>query len=385
MALTSQIGKARIGSAQIGSSSSGTILTPSGIVSRRAFGTATVTLDRGLYPAGIASRRAFGGSTVTLSSGVLYPSGISSRRAFGTAQIAQEQEINPSGIASIRAVGTPSVSFPALAQTVSPSGIASRRAFGSAGVLDGGVQYILFPGIPSRRAFGFPVLNPTGADPIKLYIAGVNTRLCVDTLSIDTRLSGGSTASFKTSWPQGTAGPIRPLIEQEVRITENWDIEFVGFIDTVTERIEDGTMSDPFWWFDVTCKDLTFILARRFVTKTYAAATEKSIVLDLVANFLTGENITTNNVLTTAEIPQEIKFTNDSVEACLNKLTQITGNVYFIDNHRDLNYYKPGDGPPSPWAITDISENVRAGSMSVTRSSVGFSNSTLLRTPSDLG
>ncbi|AGG07987.1 hypothetical protein B1778_04370 [Dehalococcoides mccartyi] len=83
--------------------------------------TSTATIS----PSGIASTLAFG--TAKLNQNIL-PSGIASTLAFGTAKL--NQNILPSGIASISGVGSPTITA-IIHGVIQPSGIAPTTAFGT--------------------------------------------------------------------------------------------------------------------------------------------------------------------------------------------------------------------------------------------------------------
>lgn len=127
----------------------GVTVSPSGVASAEAFGTATVSTGPvELDPSGIASAEAFGADQLNQT---VYDAAIASAEAFGA--IAVGTPVFPSGIASAEAFGTDVVTTGPV--TVSPSGIASAEAIGVATI-----QEILAAfGIASAEAFGVPVLS----------------------------------------------------------------------------------------------------------------------------------------------------------------------------------------------------------------------------------
>lgn len=111
-------------------------LSPTGIASEEAFGSHTVTLTQDVSPSGIASEEAFGTAVLTTGAVNLSPTGIASEEAFGTADVSQATFLTPTGIPSTEAFGTAVITTGAV--TLSPTGIASAEAFGSHTVtLDG--------------------------------------------------------------------------------------------------------------------------------------------------------------------------------------------------------------------------------------------------------
>ena len=143
-------------------------ITPTGIASTEAFGTAVVTTGAvDISPTGIASAEAFGSHTVTLTQDVS-PSGIASEEAFGTAVLTTGAvDISPSGIASEEAFGTADVSQ---ATFLTPTGIVSEEAFGTAVITTGAVT-VSPTGIVSAEAFGSHTIAVAGDKDIKIDFA----------------------------------------------------------------------------------------------------------------------------------------------------------------------------------------------------------------------
>lgn len=162
-----QLGSAQLGLAQLGVFNAGQSgVSPGGIASAEAFGTAKITLyllpggigtaeafgnpvvhaTNTIQPSGIASAEAFGTLKLTL---YILPSGIASAEAFGSLSVAPRNSILPSGIGTAEAFGTPLLHA---TSKILPSGIASAEAFGTADVV-GPVEP---GGIASAEAFGTP-------------------------------------------------------------------------------------------------------------------------------------------------------------------------------------------------------------------------------------
>jgi len=140
-------------------------ITPTGIASTTAFGTAVV--GRGavnIAPTGIASTTALGTAVVTRGAVTIAPTGIASTTTFGTAVISSGAvNIAPTGIASTTSFGTAVVGRGTV--NIAPTGIDHTNAFGSALITTGAFN-IAPTGITSTNAFGTPSLSlniaPTG-------------------------------------------------------------------------------------------------------------------------------------------------------------------------------------------------------------------------------
>lgn len=138
------------------------IVEPTGIASAEAFGSHTVVpgvVQLGVT--GIASAEAFGSHTITPGAVDISPTGIASAEAFGTTQL--NLNIEATGIASAEAFGTAVITPGAV--DISPTGIASAEAFGSHTISLLGVE-ITPTGIASAEAFGTAlithIVEPTG-------------------------------------------------------------------------------------------------------------------------------------------------------------------------------------------------------------------------------
>lgn len=124
-------------------------VTPTGIASEEAVGTAQLNLTIGA--SGIASLEAFGGLTIsTPEPQIITGEGIASGEVFGT--LTTTLYLSPSGIASGEAFGASRLSA-----LIGPTGIPSAEAFGLTNL--GIEQFLSIPGITSGEAFGAAALQ----------------------------------------------------------------------------------------------------------------------------------------------------------------------------------------------------------------------------------
>jgi hypothetical protein len=141
-------------------------ITPSGIASGEAFGTAKLNFT--IIGQGIASGEAFG----SLVASTPFPqtitgTGIASGETFGT--LTTRLYLSPSGIASAEAFGAVR-----LAALIGPTGIPSAEAWGTTNL--GLEQFLSIPGIATREAWGTPglqlgypqTIEPFGIEPAEL-------------------------------------------------------------------------------------------------------------------------------------------------------------------------------------------------------------------------
>lgn len=127
---------------------------------------ATGSTSVSISPSGIASTLAFG--TAKINQNIL-PSGIPSSLAFGTAKL--NQNILPGGIASTSGVGEPTLSFGGF--TIAPSGIAPTTAFGTPklnqNILPSGIASTSGVGSPTITAIIHGVIQPSGIAPTTVF------------------------------------------------------------------------------------------------------------------------------------------------------------------------------------------------------------------------
>lgn len=155
-----------IGSATVSARST---VSPSGLASAGAFGTAVLGLV--VAPGGIASAGALGSPSVSGLDHVL-PSGIASEEAFGTDVIFNlNREVAPSSIASAEALGALTVKY---LQRLFPTGISSAAAMPSPVVFLGGIQVDIgnYP-IPSAEAVGEPFIAKANDQWVALAGQGI--------------------------------------------------------------------------------------------------------------------------------------------------------------------------------------------------------------------
>jgi len=127
-------------------------VSATGIASAEAFGTATILRgNRNLVATAITSAEAFGTATLLRGGVTVSPSAIVSAQAFGTATILRGNvTITVTTIASAQALGTPILLTTA---RIVCNGITTAETFGTASVVRGGVS-VLVGGIASSQALG---------------------------------------------------------------------------------------------------------------------------------------------------------------------------------------------------------------------------------------
>jgi hypothetical protein len=131
-------------------------VAPNGIASLEAFGAPTLTTLTTIIANAIASAEAFGAPTLTTLTTII-ANAIASLEAFGSHTLAPGAVlILPAGIASAEALGSPVIS--AGGSIVSPNGIETAETFGDQVLIPGGVN-VSPNGIATAEAFGAPTLQ----------------------------------------------------------------------------------------------------------------------------------------------------------------------------------------------------------------------------------
>ena len=146
---------------------------------------ATGSFGIAAYASGASAIDNFEGDNLA-SAQTISPSGIASAEAFGSATVSvasSPQTITPTGIVSSEVFGTAIVTAPAPGQNITPTGIATAEVFGTATVLPGAVS-ILPAGIASGFTTGLTELLMAACIGGVLTVDGDNGRYFANDASI---------------------------------------------------------------------------------------------------------------------------------------------------------------------------------------------------------
>lgn len=110
---------------------------------------------------------------------------------------------------------------------------------------------------------------------------------------------------------------------------------FAGYITNVQigQKMQLGEVAAS-----LTCVDYTRLLDSNLVHRTYEAMTDKEIIEDIVSRYCAGLGITTNNVIEGVTIEQ-ISFNYLQPSQCLRKLSELSGQNWYIDYDKDIHYF----------------------------------------------
>ena len=169
------------------------------------------------------------------------------------------------------------------------------------------------------------------------------------TLNIQDKLNSRNSCKFRLI---DTAGTYRPLVGQEVEITDT-ATEFKGTIEGIKEsRVahNNSTLS-----FDITCVDYNQLCDRYTVAQVYDNMTLKDIVEDIVDTALSGESVTYTNVETGPTITKAV-FNYKTVTQCFNELSNLAGMDWYIDYDKDLHFFSRSSNS-APEDFTNANNN----------------------------
>ncbi len=347
---------------------------PNGIPSSEAWGSPHIGLQHQfILPPGIPSGEAWGSLDLA---GPIAPLGIPSQLAFGLPKVAGP--ISVTGIPSAEAWGTPLFNVhtnvtltaippgeawgtPSLRNTllVAPSGIPSAEAWG-APTLAAGPQRVFLGPILTGETWGVPALTggQQAAAGLQIFIGGFDytpyLRIKVNPAQLRSQTLGRATLTFDIV--KTTNGP---QVGQTVLVMDYGVRRFAGCVSSVITD-QQPTVADLI--FHCTALDKSSIADRRVVFKTYAAGLDaRSVLLDLVATFLPGEGVTTNNVAASGlgNLSTDMIFYGCSVRQAFDQIATDVGSTWWIDMNSDLNFPADFVSPPCPFQFFDGSANWR--------------------------
>lgn len=171
-----------------------------------------------------------------------------------------------------------------------------------------------------------------------------------NTMRWTSELNSRDTLAFQLVSEDGT---YRPSIGQTVTLTDGATTYFGGTIDSIDEQAFDESSSGLV--YDVTCVDYSQIADRRLVVKLYENTAAGTIAINMVTNYLTGEGVTTTNVITGPTVVKAL-FNYVPVSQALGELCQVTGYSWYIDYNKDLHFF-PRSQNVAPFSLTNTSVN----------------------------
>lgn len=320
--------------------------TGAAIPAHRAWPTPTIAGPQIISPATLIGPRRFATPSVTVDQKITMAAALSGPRSWPTPAVANVQTIAPAG----PAIG-PHRSWPSPTVAGAPQFISVGRT---------GVSAITGP-----RSWPTPGVSG-GTQGTFLFLSGVDRtryfRLDTNPCQIQSQTIGRWTMTLDFYNAAGV-DDWAPVLGQSIVVIDYGDRVFAGCItEIVTERFLSREYDVL---YHVTATDKSGICDRRLVTgKTYAAAdwddcTE--VVLDIVANYLVGEGITTQGVpASLGPLDADLNFNFVSVYDAFTQIAQMTGTIWWIDTYGVLFFSSFENLPAAPFSISETSGNWRA-------------------------
>ena len=148
------------------------------------------------------------------------------------------------------------------------------------------------------------------------------------------------------------SGQSTPTEGKEIVFKDGARFLFAGYISRV-DPTETG--EGALFTYQVEATDYTYILNNKYAQKSYENQTLHYIVTDLLATYVhAGYGLTSTNVLTVAI--NTIGFNHISLRKCFEKLSNVTGYIWWIDYQKDSHFVEKTTDV-APESITDSSEN----------------------------
>jgi len=181
---------------------------------------------------------------------------------------------------------------------------------------------------------------------------------------------GRATLNFDLLVEDGSG--YQPRATQTVVLTEFGRTLFSGCLKSVTAEPLNA------WSFNrivyhCLAADKSSLCDNRVVIKTYPAGTDvQTMILDIVANDLNGEGITTGGVNVSDTVDTDMVFTYDSVTAAFDRIASYTGAQWWVDMNGVLQFYVIANAPAAPFGISASSDNFR--NFTSSESTSGYAN-----------
>lgn len=297
--------------------------------------------------------------------------------------VGDPQTLVPFGIPSSFSAGLPTILGGSL-QTITPAGIASSCVVQEPNIVGPPNTLVLMSGIPSSCVVGTPAIIG-GVQGLQVFVANAPNKYLVPggmswpryggggagggtgaatggPLTITYTAIGRATCSFDLN-VSDSSGYI-PRATQTVIISENGAKLFAGCIKAASSDPKPGTLNAAADFtqilYHIDCVDKSSICDQRVVIKTYPVGTSvQGMILDIVANFLNGEGITTQGVSVSDTLDSAMVFNTVTVSAAFDQITALTGAQWWIDNNGVLYFTVIQTSPAAPFNLSTTSFNFR--------------------------
>jgi hypothetical protein len=165
-----------------------------------------------------------------------------------------------------------------------------------------------------------------------------------------------------------SGGSFVPAIGNTIRVVDWGRTLFAGVLQTVqTDRQGVAERTGlPSIFYHCTAVDRAGICDHRIVLKSYAIADWNDyspVILDIVANYLNGEGITTGGVSGSGvygALVADLNWSFPTVTQAFDQIAKDAGLMWWIDQAGDLTFSSMGNLPAAPFSLTETSGNWRS-------------------------
>jgi hypothetical protein len=334
---------------------SGALGIPTGPTSRAVYAPVVTGGANSLFVLSIPQYRAVYSPVVT--GPITMPAGPSNQVVYAPT-VTVNQTIALSGTVSVRSVYSPTV---ANIQTIAPGTVAGLRAV-YAPVVTGGPQYISLQTVPGKRAVYTPTITG-GTQGLYLFLSGVDRTQYLSLVEGTAQIQGQTIGRWQMTFDLFDAtGTFAPVLGQTVVCLDFGNRAFAGCI---TEIVNDRALSTTqAVTYHCTAVDKSGICDHRVVPGITFKAGEDvaSVILRIVANYLTGEGITTQGVPqdgSLGTLTADLSFNFPTATKAFDQIAQLTGTVWWIDPFGILNFSSFSALPAAPFSLGEATQNWR--------------------------
>lgn len=180
-------------------------------------------------------------------------------------------------------------------------------------------------------------------NPFTVLINGVSYYPLIDTLAIEVESNQQGTASF-------TLCNIEEMVAigQSVEIRFYQDTLFIGQLDRI---VFDADISGSLHTYQCDCVDLTYLLSRKKIRKTYSGVNMRGLCLLVLEEFLGGDGLLVGKVDNAATIPL-VDAQNISLYEVMRQAAMSLGLAFTINDERFMTFSAYGTDP-TPVPVTD--------------------------------
>jgi hypothetical protein len=164
-----------------------------------------------------------------------------------------------------------------------------------------------------------------------------------------------------------------PEAGMEVIITDDGTRVFAGYI----VRRDKNASNYKFIKYKIECVDYTRLLQKKLVAETYESMTVEDIIKAIIDRYASGMSIDYSNVVCTKNI-EKISFNYESVQQCIQKLSDIVGYDWWVDYNKNL-YFKGVGTVSAPFALTDTNGNYVFNSLRIRKDNSQIKNTIIVR------